>query len=850
MKDSQKKILIVDGHGLAYRAFYAVRPLNAPDGTPTNAIMGFMNMLTRAEESISPEAVVVAFDAPGPTFRHEMLPQYKATRKPSPDEFKQQTPLLQELLRLMGYPLLIESGVEADDVIGSLAVMAAASGCGAVILSSDKDLMQVLRPGVTMLRPVKNGVSEAAFYDADAFEAEHGFPPSSVPDYLALLGDASDNVPGVKGVGEKIAGDLIARWKTLEGIFDSIEEVKPAVRKKLEAAGLEKVCWGRGIIRLRLDVPLDLDVCLASRPDVPAASELAARLGLRKVMNRLAAGLSAAVPVSAAPLPPAAAESEPAPVEARPVGPEELRGAPTLALAPLEGGAFQLAAEDGRIAECSADEAVPFLEGASEGGAKLLVQDGKALLARGMRFDWSAGRTWDLRTAHYLLHPDLAAGAFPTLIPEDGRGRPALALFALRRKLDAAMDAFQGLRGVMEDIDLPLLPVLDRMERWGVRLAHEPFEALQEELEDRIRALEEEVSRHAGESINLNSPKQVSALLFERLGFTPESRTKGKTSFSTGASVLEHLARLPGGEVPGLILEHRELSKMQSGFVIPLRGAAEEGRGVIHTTFEPAVTGTGRLSSRDPNLQNIPTFGQWAERIKAGLVPVREGNVFVAADYSQIELRILAHMSREPSLIEAFRSGRDVHSETASLVFGMAPEFVTPELRRVAKMINFGLLYGMSAFGLAERLDVSRTEAAMIVKRYFAALPGVQRFLHEVVDEARSAGYARTLEGRIRPVNEVPAGGRGALDRALVNTPIQGTAADIARRAMVDFDRAFREDPEVRLFLQVHDSLVCECPAVRAGEVGRALREIMMNAAHLSLPLEAEVKTGSSLAEV
>ncbi|MCR5347463.1 MAG: DNA polymerase I [Fretibacterium sp.] len=814
-----EKILIIDGHGLAYRAFYAVPPLNAPDGTPTNAITGFMNMLSRAEEDLLPHprgaedrlCCVAVFDAPGPTFRHALLPQYKATRKPSPDEFKRQIPLLHELLRKMGYPVLVggttegESGtlqVEADDVIGSLALCAVRAGHEAVILSSDKDLQQVLGDGVTMLRPLKSGVSAAVSYNAAGFEAEYGFPPSSVPDYLALLGDAADNVPGVAGVGQKTAMQLISNYQTLEVLFGSLDELKPAARRKLEA-GREDAFRSRGLIRLKLDVPVDLDACLTFQPDLAAARELAVRLGLSKLAKRLG-------------------ENHPA------SGPDRPRKEVRVALSRP---------------------------------ARLLTADAKALLKQG-KLSGSGGEPlpplWDFHTAHYLLHPDTSAREFPSLLPEEFVGVGAVmsddpaadpTVVSLWNDLDAEIESHEGLRAVMEDIDLPLLPVLDRMERWGVRLEQEHFVSLQGELEKRISDISGEIAEQAGLEINLNSPQQVAGLLFEKLGFTPETRTKGKTGYSTSASVLEHLARLPGGEVPGLILEHRELSKMLSGFVVPLQQAAGTD-GVIHTTFEAALTGTGRLSSRDPNLQNIPTFGHWADRIKEGLIPVRPGDVFVAADYSQIELRVLAHLSQEPRLLEAFRRGRDIHRETASWVFSVDPEFVTPELRRVAKMINFGLLYGMSSFGLAERLDMPRAEAAGIVKRYFDALPGVQSFLKGIVAEARNAGFTRTLAGRIRPLEEITAQGRGGLDRVLVNTPIQGTAADIARRAMVDFDRAFAEDGDVHLFLQVHDSLVCECPPERLEDVGRSLREIMMGAARLSLPLEVELKTGSSLAEV
>ena len=397
----------------------------------------------------------------------------------------------------------------------------------------------------------------------------------------------------------------------------------------------------------------------------------------------------------------------------------------------------------------------------------------------------------------------------------------------------------------MKNIDLPLIPVLNRMEEHGVRISPDHFFALRLELEGKILQLEAELIRRTGTRINLNSPQQVSWMLFEHLGFEPLGKTKAG-ALSVGASVLEELAKRDDtySDVPRMLLEFRELSKMLSGFVIPF-GRSVDKNGILHTTFEPAVTGTGRLSSRDPNLQNIPAFGEWAEKIKAGMLPVQEGNMFVGADYSQIELRVLAHLSGEERLVEAFRNGRDIHTETASWVFGVMPELVTPELRRTAKMINFGLLYGMSEFGLADRLGVSRAEAKEIMSKYFSELPGLKNFLKSIVYETKAQGFSRTLAGRIRPVKEIPARYQ-AIDRALINTPIQGTAADIARKAMIEVDREMKG----KMFLQVHDSIVCECAESEADEVSEKLREIMRSSGGEINTLEVEVKQGKSLADV
>jgi DNA polymerase-1 len=486
-------------------------------------------------------------------------------------------------------------------------------------------------------------------------------------------------------------------------------------------------------------------------------------------------------------------------------------------------------------------------------GKKLYVNDCKELMACFGPGAFRECEIWDLKTAHYLLHPDVPSHALKDLYPGAEESGGATFLWRAARELNMEIRRYDGLPDLMDRIDLPLIPVLIEMERKGIRLSPATFAGLQKELEERVTSIEGEIAARAGEEINLNSPKQVAWLLFERLGLPGGAKTKGKTGLSTSASVLEGLADLdlPHSDVPRLMLEHRELTKMLNGFAVPLQKAAGTGGGVVHTTFEAAFTGTGRLSSRDPNLQNLPAFGHWSRRLKEGLVP-EPGRVFVAADYSQIELRILAHLSGEERLMDAFRSGRDIHRETAAWVFSTPPGDVTPELRRVAKMINFGLLYGMSSYGLADRLGIERGEASGVITRYFAALPGVRSYLEASASEAQDRGYTRTLFGRIRPIGEAARGirDRNAIKRVAVNTPIQGTAADIARRAMLDFDRAFPPDGEVRLFLQIHDSLVCECPAERADEVGETLCRVMKAAATLSIPLEVELKKGQSLADV
>ncbi|MBQ7154546.1 MAG: DNA polymerase I [Synergistaceae bacterium] len=790
-----KTFLIVDGHSLAHRGFHALAVrLTAPDGTPTAMIVGFMNMLFKVQDELLPDCTIVVFDASSKqsghrAFRYDLQKDYKAYRSPTPDDLRVQMPILQNLLEFMGYRVIVREKVEADDVVASLVRIVKKQGHEAVVLSSDKDLLQILDEGVRMMRPVKNGISGAELYDVNAFVNEFGFPPSSMPDYLALIGDNVDNIKGVKGIGTVGAKKILAAFPTIEDIYAAIDQLPKSTRTKLETAGYERVIWTRDYMtRLKDDIyddePEFLDECVKFKGDFHKAEELAARLGLERILKRMGSS--------------------------RHVVPRIL------------GGLGESVMPD----------------------AEILTDDYKSALKNNPAMFTQNCRVWDLRTAYYLLHPDESGMKFPDVLAFlKQSANPPKTLAEIAGGLEAEIEHHEGLKDVMNRIDLPLIPVLNKMEEHGVRLSHGQFEAVRLKLEEKIAELERRLIQETGVRINMNSSQQVGWLLFEHMNFEPLTRTRGGAN-STDNTVLERLGKLQKGTVPRILLEYRELFKMLSGFVIPLTKAARDD-GVIHTTFEPAATGTGRLSSRDPNLQNIPAFGQWAESIKRGLIPIENGNIFVAADYSQIELRVLAHLSGEERLLEAFRKGRDIHTETASWVFGAMPELVTPELRRTAKMINFGLLYGMTDFGLAERIDVSRSEAREIMKRYFAALPGLRGFLEELVSGAKKRGYARTLAGRIRPVSGIPARNQ-ALDRALINTPIQGTAADIARRAMIEFERAVKG----KLFLQVHDSLVCECPEGEADEISQALREIMISAGGEIEHLEVEVKRGKTLADV
>jgi len=849
----KRSILLVDGHALAFRAFYALPELNAPDGTPTNAILGFVNMLFKTIDECKPDMTAVVFDAPGKTFRHIAYPEYKMGRKPTPEEYKVQVPLLQELMESMGIRIVVKDGVEADDVIASAACSAARLGVDVIALTSDKDILQVLQPGVRIIRPIR-GVSEFKDYDEKNFEAEWGFPPSAMPDYLAMLGDSVDNIPGVPGVGEKTAKKLLSQYVSLEDIYDHLKDLKPGLQKKFENTK-EQAFKSRELIRLKCDVPVTAEEFRQTDVQFEKFEELCQHLGLSKIYQRVKEEQSPSLELQ---------QEELIIGDAVEGNLDEVLAGDTLALFCQVEGSYPVGLSKARLVVRSQDGA--FWHGVVQSTdvpqplkkwlrhGHVITSDYKMLQAFLKEDAPAPERVWDVQVAHYLLHPDAKAhsplewSGSEIFDPIEGAGL----LWKTKNELGEQLARYEGLVDVMDKIDLPLVPVLWKMESWGVGLDTNSFEALERDLQERIGEIEERIADKGNERINLNSPKQVAWLLFEKLQLPPIKETK--TGYSTDVTVLEELVKmdLPESEVPKLLLEHRELSKIQSGFVHPLMSAVNPETGFIHGTFESTSTGTGRLSSRDPNLQNLPAYGHWSNRLKEGLVPHANGNIYVGADYSQVELRVLAHLCDEKRLKTAFEAQRDIHTETASWVFNIESALVTPELRRFAKVINFGILYGMSSYGLASRLGIGQQEAGDIINRYFKAFPKVREYVEESYRTARKRGYTVTEFGRIRPLDEVSVNprDRGALKRIAVNTPIQGTAADIARIAMVNFNRHFKDQEKVHLVLQIHDSLVCECPAEERESIEKELAEVMESAVKLSVPLKVETKWGKSLAEV
>jgi DNA polymerase-1 len=850
----REKLLLIDGHGLAFRGFYAIPEMNAPDGTPTNAVLGFVNMLIKAVDLWKPDKTGLFFDPHGPTARDALYDAYKDGRAPTPEAFKPQVPLIMELLKALGFPVFVEEGTEADDLIASTAVFAASCGVDVLILSADKDLLQILRDGITVARPSK-GISEFKLYDAEKFTEEYGFPPAAMADYLALVGDSVDNIPGVPGVGDKTARQLLAEYGSLDAIYEALNSLTDGQKKKLES-GRQSAYMSYGLVVPQNVRATPLELLRKKSPDSDAAYALCARLGLKRLISRL--GLDA--PQSEKTNTAAETASE------------------ALTNADITG--FQASGEDFVFSErtlvIASDPDVVTTE--SGNWAKLSdttealerwLADGpgqKKLILAGYgkwceKIPSLAEYPWairDIELAHYFLHPDAKEHVLESMTGLGASGTDQAAkILGLWREFSS--DSRAGdMERVMTEIDAPLVPLLIALGKNGLYADLTDLGRLDAELRDHIAATERYIWNAAGSVINLNSPKQVGEMLFERLRLPAVKKTK--TGFSTDVGVLEELSRLPEPlcEVPLKMLDFRECSKMSSGFVQPFIKHAEASvDGRIRSTFLHTVTGTARLASRDPNVQNLPVFGEWAIKFRRAIKPGKYGGaqrIFIAADYSQIELRVLAHLSGEERLLEAFGNNRDIHLETASWVFSLPPGEITQEQRRFAKTVNFGLLYGMGAHGLASRMGITRPQAAGIIGRYFSVLPKVKSYLDASAKEAKSRGYTISAIGRIRPLSEVTTvDGRGgaSIDRVAVNTPIQSTAADIAKVALIRFQSLIaRDHPDTLLVLQVHDSLICETLPEKADEIESLLVSTMESVNYIDVPLKAEPKRGYSLADV
>lgn len=847
------KLMILDGNSIINRAFYGIRMLNASDGTPTNAVYGFLSTFRRVFDLAQPQAVCVAFDVHAPTFRHEQYALYKAQRKPMPEELAVQMPLLKQTLDYMGVRRLELAGWEADDLLGTIARRCEAAGWTCEIVTGDKDSLQLITD-TTHVCHVKTrmGQTETIEYTPERFREEYGFDPIRMIDLKALMGDSSDNIPGVPGIGEKTAKDLLVRFGTVADIYRDLDalDIKPGVRKKL-TEGRESAQLSFDLATIRTDAPIDfaLESAVWDHDYQPELYDWFRRLNFTSLSEKW--GLQPADGVSAPSR--ALATVDVADSAALRALEQAVAAAPYVAvLAP--DGLDTLTLCDGKACYALSwaqlgDDYNAFL--------RLLFSDRvrkaghnikdlmRTLLDEGLPTD---GFVFDTALAAYLL--DATAGSYdlPRLAQTYlGEELPdAQSVWALQPVLHEKMDA-QAMLPLYTDIELPLCPVLARMEQAGFLVDRKALYDFGESLTSSIEQLQQSIWALAGEPFNIQSPKQLGSVLFERLMLPAGKKTK--TGWSTNAAVLDKLR----GKHPIVeqILDYRTLTKLKSTYADGLlKEISADGR--IHTNFQMTVTATGRLSSTEPNLQNIPVRRELGAQIRKMFV-ASPGKVLVDADYSQIELRLLAHIANDETMIAAFRSGEDIHAVTASQVFGVPLAEVTPLQRSHAKAVNFGIVYGISAFSLAQDIGVFQSEAKAYMDSYFAKYHGVREYMTRVVEQAKADGYVTTLFSRRRDLPELKSSNfnlRSFGERVALNMPIQGTAADIIKAAMVRVDARMRaEHLQARLLLQVHDELIVECPTEEAETVKAILVDEMEHVVDYRVPLLVDAKIGASWAE-
>lgn len=914
MSDKRRTFAVIDGNSLMHRAFHAVPPtMNAPDGRPTNAIFGFLNMFLKMIDAFNPDGVVVAFDKGKPRVRMEMLPQYKAQRPPMDPDLHAQFPMIKELLTALNVPILQSEGWEGDDILGTMARLGEEAGCDMLLVTGDRDMYQLVTEHVNVVS-TRKGLSDVAIMTPESVDdLYHGITPALVPDFYGLKGDTSDNIPGVPGIGPKKASALIAQYGSLDEVIAHADEVKGKMGENLRAH-IDDALLSRKVATIRTDAPVELDFDETSFPAFSADEVSAAlgALGITAMQNRFLSLIGgeggAAATVSTFEIPAvsraAAGDAEALTVAAAEISRAIEAGEWIAAVVDddkEEGALFGLtrtlwlATSKGLLALEEGDGAAPaevddfnVARGVIAGVLARLFMEGrvaspdmKALLHELSPIDSSEPelmdplavdftRIFDTVVAAYLLDSDrsefdeayLADTYLQMALPatrgaEDaGEDAPApaartaaltLALVAPLRDRMARENAVN----VFDGIEMPLVPVLAKMERAGMLVDPDRLHSLSEGLATQIAEVERNIRDLAGdETFNIGSPMQLSHVLFDVMGLPTKGLKKTKRGYySTNAKVLSDLAR--DHEIVRLILDWREKSKIKSTYLDTL-GPLRRGDGRVHTTYNQTITATGRLSSSDPNLQNIPTRSELGRTVKTAF-SAGEGSVFLAVDYSQIELRLLAHLSGDEHLVRAFNEGEDFHAETAARVFGVPVSEVTPDLRSRAKAVNFGIVYGQQAYGLSQSLHISMAEARDMIDRYYEAYPGVRTFLDNVVARAKQTGYAETMYGRRRHIPELKAKNpqlRGFGERTAMNHPMQGTAADIIKIAMARVSRRLEEEGfAAHMILQVHDELDFECPVEEVERLTAMVQDVMEHVVDLRVPLIAEASTGITWAD-
>ena len=912
MSEKRRTFAVIDGNSLMHRAFHAVPPtMNAPDGRPTNAIFGFLNMFLKMIDAFNPDGVVVAFDKGKPRVRMEMLPQYKAQRPPMDPDLHAQFPMIKELLAALNVPILQSVGWEGDDILGTMARLGEEAGCDMLLVTGDRDMYQLVTEHVNVVS-TRKGLSDVAIMTPESVDdLYHGITPALVPDFYGLKGDTSDNIPGVPGIGPKKASALIAQYGSLDEVIAHADEVKGKMGENLRAH-IDDALLSRKVATIRTDAPVELDFEATSFPAFSADEVSAAlgTLGITAMQNRFLAliggegGAAASTFEIPAVLRAAAGDAGALGAVAAEVSRVIDAGEWVAAVVDddkEEGALFGLtrtlwlatskglfALEEGDSGAAAEVEGFNFAHGVIAGVLARLFMEGrvaspdmKALLHELSPIDSSelelmdplavdSTRIFDTVVAAYLLDSDRSEFdevyladtylqmALPAARGAEGAGEDAPAPAARTAALTLALVAplrdrmaRENAANVFDGIEMPLVPVLAKMERAGMLVDPDRLHSLSEGLATQIADVERSIRDLAGdETFNIGSPMQLSHVLFDVMGLPTKGLKKTKRGYySTNAKVLSDLAR--DHEIVRLILDWREKSKIKSTYLDTL-GPLRRGDGRVHTTYNQTITATGRLSSSDPNLQNIPTRSELGRTVKTAF-SAGEGSVFLAVDYSQIELRLLAHLSGDEHLVRAFNEGEDFHAETAARVFGVPVSEVTPDLRSRAKAVNFGIVYGQQAYGLSQSLHISMAEARDMIDRYYEAYPGVRTFLDNVVARAKQTGYAETMYGRRRHIPELKAKNpqlRGFGERTAMNHPMQGTAADIIKIAMARVSRRLEEEGfAAHMILQVHDELDFECPVNEVERLTTMVRDVMEHVVDLRVPLIAEASTGITWAD-
>lgn len=881
MAAAARVLYLIDLSSYFYRAFHAIRGLSTSRGFPTNAVFGVTNMLLKVLKERQPHYLALVLDSKAPTFRHERFPTYKAHRPPMPEELVMQLPYIHQIIRAFNLPALEQEGYEADDLICTLVKEARAQGFQVEIISGDKDLLPLVQDGVDMWDPMKE-----VRYDPATIREKYGLEPTELVEVRALAGDASDNIPGVPGIGEKTALKLIAQYHSLENLLAHVEELKEkSIKEKLKQFS-DQARLSRELSVLVDKVPLtvDLEALHPGAPDREALRQLFVELEFSKFTKEL--GVDAPVPGKFL-LVQSLEDLERAAAAIREAGVLSLffiTGEQHPVMAPVAGVGLAWRQGEGVY--------VPFLPGLPERAiweklGSLWADAAIPKMGGDLKASWLvsrrlgqelAGISGDLLLASYLLNPAryeqnlenvalhylgtnlpgprqlagrplAAADLAPELACQYGAARAEVAL-SLWPLLKAELEK-EGLWELYAGLELPLLGTLARMEARGILLDQAFLRRFGQDLEGEMQRLEVEIYALAGETFLIQSPQQLGRILFQKLKIAPQKKTKGKTAYSTDSEVLQSLA--PDHPIAARVLEYRSMGKLKATYVDALLKLVHPATGRVHTTFLQSVAATGRLSSRDPNLQNIPVRGELGGQIRQAFVAPR-GRVFLSADYSQMELRLLAHFSQDPILLKAFKEKVDIHRQTAAVVFGIHPELVSEPMRRQAKVVNFGIIYGMSAFGLAKALGVGNRMANEFIQRYFAQHTRVKAYLEDTLEQARKQGWVTTLLGRRRQIPQIKSDNRilrQEAERSAINTPLQGTAADIIKKAMLEVEQAIQDTGlSGQMLLQLHDELLLEVPATELPEMSRVVREAMEGVEHLLVPLVVELRVGENWGEM